>query len=499
MDLPTPGHLKKAPGFPLEAVEGWGMACTSRCYVARPRSAQEIRRIFREARACGLPVGLRGAGCSYGDAAINDRGILLDLTHFNRILAFDEESGVLEAEPGVTIEQVWRHVLPRGFWPPVVPGTMFPTLGGCAAMNIHGKNCFQAGTIGEHVEDFDLLLPSGETRRCSRDENEELFHAAIGGIGMLGVFTRLSLRMKRVHSGDVRVRPIVAPSLEEMIRIIEDLHESSDYLVGWIDAFARGASLGRGLIHQACYLKRGEDPEPTATRRISHQVLPSRLFGVIPKGWMWAGLWCFLNQPGMRLINALKYAQGRRRAREGVHRQSLVGFSFLLDYVPNWKFAYKPGGLIQYQSFVPRDAALEVFEEILTRSQERGIIPYLGVLKKHRPDPFLLTHGLDGYSLALDFPVRESRRSDLWSLAAELDDIVASAGGRFYFAKDLTMTTETLGRSYPPENVRRFLDLKAELDPGGLLQTDLYRRLFAPLAEGVEMRAGTSLEGRSRT
>lgn len=464
-----------------ETVRGWGMSSAGRCLVARPRDDGDIRSAFETAAARRLSVGMRGAGCSYGDAALNAGGVLLDLGGMNRILGFDPAAGLLRAEPGVTIEQVWRTALPSGWWPAVVPGTMFPTLGGCAAMNIHGKNNFQAGTIGEHVTAFEILAPDGVLRACSRESDPELFHAAIGGFGMLGCFTSLTVKLKRVHSGDLRVRPVATGSIPEMIAFFEAEHARSDYLVGWVDVLGGG----RGLIHQAWYLKVGEDDGPAATLRPEHQDLPPRLFGVVPRGWLWPGLWCFLNRPGMRLVNAIKYRSGRRHARRPPYRQSLVAFSFLLDYVPRWKYAYKPAGLIQYQSFVPKARAAEVFAEQMRLARAAGIQPFLGVLKKHRPDPFLMTHAVDGYSLALDFPVPRGGREPLWELARRMDPVVAEAGGRFYFAKDSTMTPEVLRKVYPAENVRRFLDLKRRLDPGNLLQSDLSRRLMPEVFGGA--------------
>lgn len=457
-----------------ESVESWGMNARCDSAVLRPTSVDELRAMLADTGASGDTIGLRGTGCSYGDASLNSEGAILDCTAFNQILSFDQDTGVLVAEPGVTIEQVWRHALPHGWWPAVVPGTMYPTLGGCLAMNIHGKNNFQASTIGAHVRAFDLMLADGTIRTCSRDEDSELFHAAISGFGMLGVFTRIELQLKKVHSGDLWVKAIAGESIPELIATFEQEWESSDYLVGWVDAFGGG----RGLIHQAWYLKEGEDDAPETTYPEKHQDLPPRLFGVVPRGWMWPGLWCFFHRPGMRLVNAVKYALGKRHARKPRYRQSLVGFSFLLDYVPNWKHAYKPGGFIQYQTFVPKETAAATFEAQLRLCREHGIIPFLGVLKRHLEDPFLMTHAVDGYSLALDLPMSRGGRDRLWKLAAAMDEVVLAGGGRFYLAKDSTMTPEVFRTAYPPERLERFLQIKRRLDPDNRFQTDLSRRLL---------------------
>ena len=183
----------------------------------------------------------------------------------------------------------------------------------------------------------------------------------------------------------------------------------------------------------------------------------------------------------MGFVNLVRYWQGRLEGVSPPRRWTLNEFSFLLDYVPNWKWSYgrKPGfGLIQFQPFVPHGSALEVHTEILRRSQARGLVPYLGVFKRHRPDPFLLTHAVDGWSFALDFRVTPSNRKRLWAHCADLTDLVLDRGGRFYFAKDLTLTRGVAERMYPRENLERFRNLKHNLDPEDRLQTDLTRRVF---------------------
>jgi len=458
------------------------MAVGAHSRVLRPRSAEEVVACLEVARRDGVPLALRGTGNSYGDASINSRGHVLDVSRMDRVLAFDPERGVVEAEGGVTIARLWRTILPHGWWPKVVSGTMFPTLAGAAAMNIHGKNNFAVGTIGDAIDEIDMVLPGGELRTCSRGMNAELFHAAIGGLGMLGVITRVVLRTKKVHSGDLWVRGISTRNLREMLDYIEGQRTSADYLVGWIDCFPGGDASGRGLIHEAHYLAEGEDSRPERTLQLEHQELPASILGVLPKSEVWRILRLFNNDLGMRLVNASKFLAGRFEGHKGRFRQSHAGFAFLLDYVPNWKWAYGrvPGrtGLIQYQPFLPFDVAHDVMMDLLARCRRAGIVPYLGVVKRHRPDPFWLTHALDGWSFALDFKVQPHTRERLWALCAELTEVVLGAGGRFYFAKDLVLGPHDIERFLPADRLAAFRALKRELDPQALLATDLSRRVL---------------------
>ena len=108
--------------------------------------------------------------------------------------------------------------------------------------------------------------------------------------------------------------------------------------------------------------------------------------------------------------------------------------------------------------------------------QEFRLESYLGVLKRHRPDKFLLTHAVDGYSFALDFKVTKRNRARLWELAHKMNDLVLAAGGRFYFAKDSTLRPSDAA-AYLGEAIPRFQKLKAEVDPEGLLTSDLAERV----------------------
>jgi FAD/FMN-containing dehydrogenase len=438
---------------------------------------EQVRAAFAESAAAGQSIGLRGAGCSYGDAALNTGGAVLDLSVMNRILAFDTTSGVMRVEPGVTFRQIWRESIAHGWWPAVVPGTMEVTAAGAAAMNIHGKNNFAAGTFGEHVEELTLLTPRGELVACSRDREPELFHAVIGGFGMLGCIVELTLHLKRVHSGRLRVTAFATKDLEGNLEVIERERGGADYLVGWLDAHARGAALGRGLVHRADQLAPGEDPEGARMLRAEAQDVPPRLFGVVPKGWIWPGLWCLVKLGGLRPLNAAKFRAGLREQCRPPYLQTHGAFHFLLDYVPRWKWAFRPGGLIQFQPFVPANEAARVLRTLLESCQRERLVPYLLVLKRHRPDPFLMTHALDGYSLAMDFAVTGGNRERLWRHCQGMAEVVLEAGGRFYYAKDAVLLASSFPRIHGEDAVRRFRALKQRVDPGNLLSTDLARRL----------------------
>jgi decaprenylphospho-beta-D-ribofuranose 2-oxidase len=476
--------LEQTLSFPdfdrITFLRGFGRAAGSAGYLYRPTHVEQIAVLFEQATRHGWTVAPRGAGRSYGDAALNGGQVVLDLQRMNRVLDWDPATGAIRTEPGVTIEQLWQYTLEDGWWPPVVPGTMRPTLGGCLGMNIHGKNNYRAGPIGEHVLAFEALLPTGELLACTPQSDPELFYSLISSAGLLGVFTSITLQLKRLHSGDLAVEEWSAPNLPAMLDDMESLKGEADYLVGWVDATAAGRSLGRGQIHRAQYLS--EDDEPTRVRSLSreHQSLPDTLFGILPKSMLWRFAPLGFNNLGMPLVNTGKYLAARLTHHHH-YQQSLVAFNFLFDYMPNFERGYGARGLIQYQSFIPREAAGRTFQAILDLTQRRGMPSYLGVLKRHRPDQFMFSHAVDGFSMALDFAV-PGRVEALAQMAHDLDRLVLEAGGRFYFAKDSTLTPYAAARYLGQETLARFRALKARCDPNDVLQTELYRRVLAPTA-----------------
>ena len=455
-------------------LDGFGGSMRSLSRSVAPTTVDEMAAVFAEARAEDLSVSFRGAGRSYGDASLNTGGLSVDGRAMRRILSFDRERGVIEAEGGASIADVWRHTLPQGWWPAVVPGTMFPTLAGCVGMNIHGKNCFKVGPIGDHILELDLLTAAGERRTLTREGDPELFRAVIAGLGLLGAVTRVKMKLKHVDSGQMRVRPLAVRSLAHMFETFVERIPDSDYLVGWLDCFATGPVMGRGLVHQAHHLSLAEDPKGAETLALARQDLPGSIMGV-PKSLLWMFIKPFANDTGTKFVNSVKYALPESAGKDGTYRDSHAGFAFLLDYVPNWRLVYGEDGFIQVQLFVPDANAREAFADALRLCQRRGVISYLGVFKRHRADEYLLSHGLDGWSLALDFKVpRDAKR--LWDTAAELTKLVLDAGGTYYPAKDQVVDADSFARAFG-ERFTRFRELKRRLDPDGLFANDQARRL----------------------
>ena len=454
----------------LDRISGFGQSEYADAFVYRPTTEKEIQDIFDLARSSGRKVTLRGSGRSYGDANIGTENLVIDITRMNRILSWDKEQGIIDCEAGVTIENLWRYCLEDGWWPPVVTGTMVPTIGGLLGMNVHGKNNYCQGTFGDHILEFDVVYSNGKVETLTPSDSR--FFEVISSAGLLGVITRAKLQMHHVASGNLKVLAEAANNWDEEFALFEQYEHDADYMVSWVECFGKGKKAGRGQFHAAWYPDRIDLP----SRKPCAQDLPPLLMGFFPKSVMWKVMKKFFNRPGVRFINWAKWMASSTIGNHKIHEQGLVGFSFLLDYVPDWRLSYGAHGFIQYQSFVPKEHAKRVFAEQVRLQQEYKLESFLGVLKRHRPDNFLFSHAVDGYSLALDFKVTKKNKTKLWELAHKMNALVLDAGGKFYFAKDSTLRPED-AKQFLGEALPRFQKLKNELDPEGLLTSNLAKRL----------------------
>ena len=429
--------MSAAPPPRPERVEGFGLYNFSVSPVYRPSSVEELRDVLAACRQRGDSPVFRGAGRSYGDAAVNPRGPVVDLTQVSAIRSFDEETGVVRAEAGLTLGALWRFSLPRGFWPPVVTGTMHVTLGGAVAVNVHGKNGWKRGTLAEHVREVAILRTDGHLDRIPAEDTR--FAALVGG-PLEEPIVEVSLRLKGVPTGYLDVEAFATPDLAATLAAVDAAKESSEYVVAWTDGFAEGRALGRSVVHLA-----NEHPAADGeSKGLSEaEQLADVKTGPLPLPLMLLGLRLTAKGPQMRAVNAAKFLVEKLAGRTR-YRQSLVAYSFLLDYLPGWNEVYRPGGFLQYQLFVPKARAEEAFARAISLQHEHGVVSTLAVLKRHRADPFPLAYAPDGFSLALDFPITRANSTRLIRLCRAFDRLLLECGGSVYRAKDCVGSAERL-------------------------------------------------------
>ncbi|TAN13956.1 MAG: FAD-binding oxidoreductase [Rhizobiaceae bacterium] len=401
-----------------------------------------------------------GNGRTYGDSCQNASGSVVDMRPANRILSFDARSGVIEAEAGVFLSDIIAYAVPLGWFPPVLPGTQYVTVGGAIANDVHGKNHHVRGTFGCHVESLALLRSDGQTYRCSRTANATLFSATIGGMGLTGLVRSARIRLRRISLPDLMETVTPFASLDGYFALAEAADEANEYAVAWIDQLADGACEGRGLLLTANHA----EASPARQKREHRLSVPFRVPFTV------------LNKPFLKLFNEAYY---RGKARAGaIHPASWRNFFFPLDGVRHWNRLYGPRGLYQHQSVLPLEAGQTAVREMLAVSRKAGEGSFLTVLKRfgQMRSPGLLSFPRQGYTLTLDFPNRGARTL---ALLTELDRITIAAGGAVNPYKDARMDSHVFEASFP--NWRALESLR---DPAFL--SDFWRRTALGLKAGEQ-------------
>lgn len=370
-----------------------------------------------------------GNGRSYGDVCLNAGGLLVQSRRLDHFIDFDAASGILECESGVLLSEIIELILPRGWYPPVTPGTALVTVGGAIANDVHGKNCHRAGSFAHHLLQFELCRSDGSRFECSPTVNRAWFEATVGGLGLTGFITRARLQMRRVPGYWIGGSSQRFDSLDEFFVLSKQSDQGFEYTVAWVDCSASGAALGRGVFIRGNHVPADGPMVKNVSIRMPFTPPISLVSGF-----------------SARLLNQLYYR--RLSAVQTDATWHYRPFLFPLDGILNWNRIYGPRGFFQYQCVLPEREAPAAIREMLRRVSRSGVGSFLSVLKSlgSRPPLGLLSFARLGTTLAVDFPNRGQRTL---SLLETLDEITREAGGAVYPAKDARMSAASFQHYFP--------------------------------------------------
>ena len=404
----------------------------------------------------------RGMGRAYGDAALNPTRTLSMLAS-DRFRAFDPATGLLTCEAGTRLSEILSVFVPRGWFPPVVPGTKFVSVGGMIAADVHGKNHHRDGAFGAHVTSLELALADGSVVTCSPSQNPDLFAATVGGMGLTGVILRATFRLVPVETAYLMAETRAAGDLDTAMALLAE-SEAWPYTVAWIDCLATGRARGRSLIYRGRHathadLPMGRRESPRPGHRDGGITVPLDMPGAA------------LNGATVRAFNAAYYAKGKAGAGARAQLVHYDPFFFPLDGIGAWNRLYGRRGFVQYQCVLPDAHSRAGLARLLDRIAVAGQGSFLAVLKRLGPGTDYLSFPMAGYTLALDFPVR----TGTFALLDELDAIVADHGGRVYLAKDARAAPGRFAAGYP--DLDRFRAIRDRTGATGRFESLLSRRL----------------------
>jgi len=421
-------------------------------YFSFPEQLQEL--LSRDASF--IP---RGNGRCYGDASLAQTTI--STLKFDKILSFDKSTGVFECQSGLTLDQILEVIVPAGWFLPVTPGTKFITVGGAVASDVHGKNHHIDGSFSNHILEMEIVLASKESLVCSPQLHPDLFEATCGGMGLTGIISRVKFQLKKIGTSFIRQKQVKASNLEELIQLFDEYNHYT-YSVAWIDCLKKGKDFGRSILmlgeHASLEdLNEKQKQNPLQLPKKKQINFPFNL-----PSWV-------LNSFTVKAFNFLFYQKNLKKEINNV-----IGyepFFYPLDAILHWNRGYGKNGFVQYQFVLPLEAKKGLIE-ILNAISDKGLGSFLAVLKVFGKQESIISFPREGYTLALDFPVK----SGLLEFLDELDQIVLRYGGRLYMSKDARMKPEILRQGYP--GLDRFKEIVRRYNPDGKIHSIQSDRLF---------------------
>ncbi len=423
-------------------------------------SVDEARDAIAQADSRGAIA--RGLGRSYGSPAQNAGGLVLAMAGQGGTPRLDVEAHTVTAHAGVSLDDLMRFLVPRGFFVPVTPGTRQVTLGGAVAADIHGKNHHVEGSLGNHIVRLHLFRADGSVAELGPDQEPELFWATVGGMGLTGVILDVTIRLLPIETSRMVVDTERTSDLDDVCARMAEGDHRYRYSVAWVDLSATGRRLGRSVLSSGDHA-----PLDALSERARRDPLHFN-----PRPWLTAprvpnGL---LNRLSVHAFNEMWYHKAPKRRLGQIC--SIGSFFHPLDGVHWWSRLYGPQGFVQYQIVIPFGEE-RVLRTVVERMAGFGDPSFLVVLKRFgggNPGP--LSFPMPGWTITVDIA---AGRAGLSELLTGIDRLVLDAGGRHYLAKDAHMSAAALRRGYP--RLEEWKAIRDKADPTGMWQSDLARRL----------------------
>jgi FAD/FMN-containing dehydrogenase len=430
--------------------------------IATPRSTADLQAALSDTR---LPVSVGGGHFSMGGQTASPGSLHLDLRQMNRVLAFDPQAKTIRVQAGIRWCDIQRFVDPHGLAVKIMQTYANFTVGGALSVNAHGRY-LGLGPVVLSVRAITLVLADGTVESATPTHNTELFHAAIGGYGAIGIIAEAELEL----ADNIRVE-----RRQRKLRTRDYLDWFGAEVRGRPDAVFHNADLYPPHYTRARAVTWSATDRPATAPRLQ----PLRT-GYLPELYV---MWSVSETPFGKfrrefLIDPLLYA------RRKVHwRNYEAGYDAAeLEPVGRGERTY-----VLQEYFVPHDRLPE-FVPKMTAILRRHRVNAINISIRHAAgDPGTVLAWARGETFAFVLyykqRTRDNARERVGVWTRELIDAVLACGGTYYLPYQLHATPEQFHRAYP--RAEELFALKRRLDPDYRLRGALWDKYYQPTLDAA--------------
>lgn len=458
--------------YPKNKLSSYGLL-HAESFVCKPANEEEILGCIDFAKSRGLKINPTGSRLSFSNVCLLNENISLDLNGLDKIISFDHEKGEITVQAGAKIPTILSLIMPQGYTLIGLTGSLGNTVGGNIGNDVNGKDSWKNGHFGENVISFKMITADGKINQYTREASPEIFNAVIGGMGLIGILTEVTLKLLPISSVMIRTETKKVSGIRELVDTMSSLDPNHcDFAYCWTDPNAPFKKSGRGICETASFSKQKKS---ISTEDYSKQFIEKKRIGPLNPETFWS-LFRKIDFPFFyKYSGYLKYHLPKKDNNKHVF---FTEYQYpMLKYFPKWNLKYYPLGFREIQLLFPSDIFSECYGEILSYSRSMNFIPYVCAVRKHKKQSPYLSFSADGFSMTLNYGLSDHPENKRREFERELIRKTVNLGGKIYLGKFPFIPKEELLRMYT--EINKFKSVKKSLDPTDMFWSDAAEHICA--------------------
>lgn len=453
-----------------QTVQSYGLMST-KTKVCKPASYEDVLFCLGYAKRNGLKICPAGGKMSFSNVCLISHQLLLDMTQLNKVLDFDNEKALITVQAGTKITDILIKIRPFNLSLIGLTGSQSNTVGGNISSDVNGKDSWRNGNFSENICSMKVLLVNGEILQISKTSHPDLYHALVGGLGLIGIILEVTLALQAINSSILQTQSVKLKNITHLLEEMDAMSENEwDFAYCWTNPFAKDNKLGSGICEKALY---SSHKHISFKKNDVYFKAKKTIFGFSPKiFWsfvkIFAGSWFF------KLSSHFKYLIAPKN---NIKHVDFYKYQYpMLKYFPQWNLKFAPKGFREWQILFPKDNFVNGYSELLKVSQEMKFVPNICAVRKHKRQNSYLSFAGDGYSLTLNYGLGDHKPERILKYENCIKGIVFKYSGKVYLAKFPFFNEDEIEKMYP--DFKLFKAVKLKYDANNVLVSDSFINIF---------------------